>query len=81
MSLVERTLREDPVGIYGRMDFATRDRYRHVVERIAKRGRLSESEVARAAIELAQAGAVSPAANPDAAWPEHSVQEIGRAHV
>ncbi|WPL18162.1 Cellobiose phosphorylase [Thiorhodovibrio winogradskyi] len=54
MSLVERTLREDPAGIYGRMDFATRDRYRHVVERIAKRGRLSEVEVARAAIELAQ---------------------------
>ncbi|NBC46781.1 MAG: cyclic beta 1-2 glucan synthetase [Gammaproteobacteria bacterium] len=54
MSLVERTLRDDPVGIYGRMDFVTRDRYRHMVERIAKRGRLSEPEVASAAIALAQ---------------------------
>jgi len=36
MSVVERILREDPEGIYGTMDFATRDRYRHVVEKIAK---------------------------------------------
>nr|WP_328983933.1 hypothetical protein [Thiorhodovibrio winogradskyi] len=61
MSQVETTLRKDPVGVYGRMDFATRDRYRHAVERIAKRGRLSEPEVARAAIALARAGAASVA--------------------
>ncbi len=54
MSVVEWTLREDPGGTYGRMDFATRDRYRHVVERIAKHSRLSEAEVARRALELAQ---------------------------
>src|ERR1043166_4772871 len=36
------------------MEFATRDRYRHVIERIAKEGRLSEAEVAAKAIELAQ---------------------------
>ena len=30
MSVVEQTLREDPGGVYARMDFATRDRYRHV---------------------------------------------------
>jgi hypothetical protein len=57
MSVVERTLREDPGGVYGKMDFATRDRYRHVVEKIAKRSRRSESEMARSAIELTQAGA------------------------
>ena len=56
MSVVEQTLREDPGGVYGRMDFATRDRYRHVVEKIAKSSRLSESEVARKAIRLAQRG-------------------------
>ena len=39
MSVVEQTLREDPGGVYGRMDFATRDRYRHVVEKIAKSSR------------------------------------------
>ncbi|WP_035052599.1 GH36-type glycosyl hydrolase domain-containing protein [Andreprevotia chitinilytica] len=53
MSVVEQTLREDPSGIYGQMDFATRDRYRHATEAIAKQGRLTESEVARKAIELA----------------------------
>ena len=53
MSSVERALLRDPPAIYGRMDFATRDRYRHVVEKIAKRSRLSEDEVAGRAIGLA----------------------------
>ena len=35
-SFVEQILREDPSGVYPKMDFATRDRYRHVVEKIAK---------------------------------------------
>ena len=74
MSLVERSLREDPVGVYGRMDFATRDRYRHVVERIAKRGRLPETEVARAAIELAQASAAFLAADAALVWPQEEAQ-------
>ena len=53
MSVVEQTLRKDPRGIYGKMDFFTRDSYRHVVENIAKHGRLSEGEVAAKAILLA----------------------------
>ena len=53
MSAVEQKLREDPGGVYGMMDFATRDTYRHVVEKIAKRSRLSEVDVARKAIQLA----------------------------
>jgi len=53
-SVVEQTLREDPGEAYGLMDFATRDRYRHVIEKIAKRSRLSEADVARAAIQLAR---------------------------
>jgi len=56
MSVVEQTLREDPIGVYGKMDFATRDRYRHAVEKIAKSSPLSESEVARKAIQLAHEG-------------------------
>ena len=55
MSIVEQTLVEDPGGIYGRMDFTTRDHYRHATERIAKRSSLSEPEVARKALELARA--------------------------
>ncbi len=57
MSAVEQTLRSDPAGVYDRMDFATRDRYRHVVEKIAKRSRRSESEVAREAIRFARGAA------------------------
>jgi cyclic beta-1,2-glucan synthetase len=56
MSDVEQILREDPGGIYGKMDFATRDCYRHVVEKIAKTGGLSEGDVARKAIRLAHEG-------------------------
>jgi hypothetical protein len=41
-SIVERTLRQDPRGLYAAMDFATRDRYRHVVEALAKDGPVSE---------------------------------------
>ena len=54
MSVVEQVLHEDSGAVYGRMDFATRDRYRHAVEKIAKRSRLSEGEVARTAIEFAR---------------------------
>ena len=57
MSVVEHILCEDPDGVYGKMDFATRDRYRHVVEKIAKESRLSESEVARIAIQSAREAA------------------------
>ncbi|HEX2720933.1 MAG TPA: hypothetical protein VHM71_08270, partial [Candidatus Deferrimicrobium sp.] len=57
MSVVELVLREDPGGTYGRMDFTTRDRYRHVVEKIAKWSRLHEADVAREAILLAGEGA------------------------
>ena len=53
MSAVEHKLREDPDGVYASMDFATRDRYRHVVEKLARYSGLSEGEVARKAIQLA----------------------------
>src|SRR5687768_10640427 len=53
-SIVEQTLREDPNGVYGRMDFASRDHYRHAVERLAKASPLSEVEVARHALRLAR---------------------------
>ena len=57
MSLVDQTLRTDPGSTYSDMDFATRDRYRHVVEAVAKTSTLTEDSVASHAIELAQAGA------------------------
>jgi cyclic beta-1,2-glucan glucanotransferase len=55
LSVVEHKLREDPAGVYGAMSFATRDRYRHVVEKIAKRSDASEADVAGKAVELAHA--------------------------
>jgi cyclic beta-1,2-glucan synthetase len=53
MSVVEQTLSGDPAGVYARMDFTTRDQYRHVVEKIAKSSSMSENEVARSAVLLA----------------------------
>jgi cyclic beta-1,2-glucan glucanotransferase len=67
-SRVEQKLLEDPCGVYGKMDFATRDRYRHVVEDIAKRSRFSEFEVAHRTIQLARDGA---ARNGDAGREAH----------
>jgi cyclic beta-1,2-glucan synthetase len=52
-SAVERILRDDPSGTYPHMDFATRDRYRHVVENLATQSPLNESEVAALALGLA----------------------------
>jgi hypothetical protein len=54
LSSVEQVLRQDKTGTYPLMDFATRDSYRHVVERISKSSDLSETEVAQKAIELTQ---------------------------
>ncbi|HWA99792.1 MAG TPA: cyclic beta 1-2 glucan synthetase, partial [Pirellulales bacterium] len=57
-SLVEQTLAGDPAHIYNQMDFATRDRYRHAVEGIARRSQLTEYDVARRAVQLAENQAV-----------------------
>ncbi|WP_371861532.1 GH36-type glycosyl hydrolase domain-containing protein [Pseudoduganella armeniaca] len=59
MSKVEHILRTDPASVYGAMDFVTRDQYRHVIEKIARRSKLSEAEVAQQAVELARAHASS----------------------
>lgn len=56
-SAVENELREDPQGAYPNMDFTTRDRYRHVIENIAKSSRMPEWELARTAVGLAQQAA------------------------
>jgi cyclic beta-1,2-glucan synthetase len=57
MSHVEQVLHEDPADAYTAMDFSTRDHYRHVIEKIAKKCSFSEIEVARKSIELAIKGA------------------------
>ncbi|WP_414660604.1 GH36-type glycosyl hydrolase domain-containing protein [Horticoccus sp. 23ND18S-11] len=58
LSLVDTTLRGDPADVYSDMDFATRDRYRHAVESLARHSDLTEVEIARCAIALADRSAL-----------------------
>ncbi|HUP24148.1 MAG TPA: glucoamylase family protein, partial [Thermoanaerobaculia bacterium] len=55
VSLVERELRRDPSGVYGAMDAASRDTYRHQVEQLARGGHADERDVAQRAVDLATA--------------------------
>ena len=64
LSSVEQILREDPIGVYGRMDFGTRDIYRHAVESVARASGGDEPAVAHKAIELAAAAALRLEASP-----------------
>lgn len=57
-SVVEQVLVGDPVDIYKKMDFWTRDNYRHAIEKIARYSPLPESDVAHHAVLLAQAAAL-----------------------
>jgi cellobiose phosphorylase len=54
-SAVEQILRRDPSRTYPAMEFATRDDYRHVIERVARRSGSPETAVADKAIELSEA--------------------------
>ncbi len=67
-SAIEAILRDDPAAIHAQMTFATRDRYRHVVERVARRTQRSEEEVARTTLALARDAA---ATHPEAPWRAH----------
>jgi cyclic beta-1,2-glucan synthetase len=70
VSKVDPILSEDPIGAYSLMDFTTRDRYRHVVEKIAKRTTASEQDIARHAVTLARQ-AHSPASD------DHRREHVG----
>ena len=69
MSLVESILAREGAGVYSRMDFATRDRYRHAIESLSRHCAHAEDEVARQAVSLA-----------DASLAEHGVGDRS-AHV
>ncbi len=51
-SRVEQILRGDPAKIYAQMDFDTRNRYRSVIEELARHSDQSEEAIAQAAIEF-----------------------------
>ena len=57
VSLIEQILRRDPSGTYGRMDFTSRDRYRHAVEEVAEPSGEAQIRVALRAIESARQAA------------------------
>ncbi len=59
LSRIEQLLSSDPAGVYAKMDFATRDDYRHVVERLARKAKKAEEDVAAAALLLAQDAAAA----------------------
>jgi cyclic beta-1,2-glucan synthetase len=69
LSYVEKILRSDPMDTYVLMDFKTRDHYRHIIEKLAKKSNISEIEVAQKTIDLAKKGA------------ELNGQENRKAHV
>jgi cyclic beta-1,2-glucan synthetase len=50
-SLLEKELHRDPLGVYSRQDFSTRDRYRRAVEKLARNSNRHELEVAKILLE------------------------------
>src|SRR6478609_3730880 len=54
VSLVEQVLQRDPAAIYGRMDFRSRDRYRHAVEEMAEPTGDGQVRVALKSVERAR---------------------------
>ena len=54
VSLVEQVLQRDPAGIYGQMDFRSRDRYRHAVEEMAEPTGEGQLRVALKSVERAR---------------------------
>jgi cyclic beta-1,2-glucan synthetase len=53
-NLVEPMLRQDPAGAYAKQDFATRDRYRQVIEKLARGTGIEEVEIARRVVHRAR---------------------------
>ncbi len=61
-------LASDPAKAYARMDFQSRELYRHTVAHFAEQSDCSELEIAQLALEMAQEAARHPAHDPRLAW-------------
>lgn len=70
----ERRLRQDPSGIYPRMDFESRDTYRAAVVHLARHSNASEAQVVEVALELARQSELQPAMGPQ--WKER-LEHVG----
>jgi len=66
-------LRQDPAGVFGQMDFESRELYRRRIARIARRSDSTECQVAQAALDLAQKARQNP--------PPDSRMQLRRQHV
>ncbi len=53
-SRTEAALKQDPAGVYSRMDLPTRDRYRLELNRLASRAKLTEEDAANAVLQRAE---------------------------
>lgn len=54
VSLVQHVLKNDPAGIFNKMDFESRDKYRHEIENLANKYNVSELTVAKTIQKHAQ---------------------------
>ena len=64
VSLVDAVLRAD--SDFAEMDFATRDRYRHAIEELARGSAHAELDIARTAVVAAKRAAAEPSSDDDA---------------
>ncbi len=83
VSAVEEILRRDPAGVYPRMDFASRDRYRHAVEDLAGADQKTDAgeaqvRVALRTVESARRAAERQGAGDNAAHVGHHLIGPGR---
>ncbi len=78
VSLVERVLQRDPAGVYGSMDFLSRDRYRQAVEELADPTGEAQLRVALRAVESARQYADAGAPSDRAAHVGHHLIGKGR---
>ncbi len=53
LSLVDAILAQDPAGVYRSMDFATRDRYRNKIEKLARHSELGEITISQRVVQKA----------------------------
>jgi cyclic beta-1,2-glucan synthetase len=78
VSQVEQVLRRDPAGVYGSMDFLSRDRYRQAAETLAERTGEAQLRVALRAVESARQAAEEGSTSDLAAHVGHHLIGKGR---
>jgi cyclic beta-1,2-glucan synthetase len=81
-SIVESILRQDPAGIYEKMDFASRGHYLSIIEKLAIRSKKSEEVIARTALKCArQTGKTHPFLPPSSNILQKDIHEPVQSHV